>query len=332
LPRQKPGLTSVLWGGMPARRPACVYWAPTYEKGLASLLKGDSSLTAAEKGSRYIQHVMAHEWGHVLGLRHNFKGSLLPPTSSLMDYATDDDSVAQPVPGPYDIDAIKYLYQYSSDLPAQPFCTDQDTQVDPNCVLFDSQADPLHQYWPSVYELYTSFVLSGAPPVYLEDGGLNEIAGYARDAGLVPAADRAFAADLALGRSKVPIAPADAGDPLVVEAVNNMAEFVLRRFALDPPEQRGAIAFDLTDPGAIAVVSDQAGRMVRNEDAVRAYPLRRVAVDVLKKLQSPSAFLELRASRDALEAALAGDLPEAEVPFVQDLLERIVVALSPYFN
>jgi hypothetical protein len=135
-----------------------------------------------------------------------------------------------------------------------------------------------------------------------------------------------------MGRAKVPLLPADAADPGVVSRVNDMAEFVLRRAALDPPDLRGAITFDLSDPGAIAVVSEQAGRMLRNEDGVRTYALRRVAVDTLKKLQSTSAFLELRASRAALEAALANDLPADQVPFVQDLLARIVVALSPYFN
>jgi hypothetical protein len=334
-PSGKPAVSSLLWGGMPARRPACVYWAPTNQKRLLAGLQGSTSLTASEKGSRYIQHVMAHEWGHVLGLRHNFKGSLQPPTSSVMEYAVNADSVAQPTPGPYDIDAIRYLYQYSADLPAQPFCTDEDTQVDPNCVIFDSQADPLHQYWPAYYARVTSLVIDRGDPVtdFDDFSGLNEILGYARDIGFVPAADRSFAADLALGRIKVPLAPADAADPTIVARVNDAAEFILRRIALDPPEQRGAIAFDVTDPGAIAVVAAQAGRMLRNEDGVRTYALRRVAVDTLKKLQDASAFLELRASRDALLTALvSGAFPAEQAPFEQDLLTRVVAALSPYFD
>ncbi|HET6147041.1 MAG TPA: zinc-dependent metalloprotease [Polyangia bacterium] len=339
LPRRRPAVPSLLWDAMPRARHACVYWAPPYQKRIGARVSGDNSLTAAEKGSRYIQHVMAHEWGHVLGLRHNFKGSLLPPTSSLMEYAVDADSVAQPTPGPYDVDAIRYLYQYTRALPRQPFCTDEDTQTDPNCVIFDSTADPLHEFWPPTYDLYTSLVLdAGLPLDFLEFGGLNEILGYARDLGsvppdeLVPPADRAFAAALAIGRAQVPLAPADAADADVVSRVNDMADFVLRRAVLDPPDLRGAISFDLSDPGAIAVISAQAGRMLRNEDGIRTYALRRTAVDTLKKLQAESAFLELRASQTALVAALAIGLPADQVPFEQDLLVRVVAALTPYFD
>jgi Met-zincin len=336
-PRKRPAVSSLIWDGMPARGPACVYWAAPYQKTFVSRLNGDRSLTAAQKGTRYIQHVMAHEWGHVLGLRHNFKGSLQPPTSSLMEYAIDADSVARPTPGPYDVDAIRYLYQYTQDLPVQPFCTDEDTLTDPNCVLFDSTAVPLHQYWPGEYDFITSLVLdSGAPVNFLELDGLNEILGYARDQGLepvpLPAADPAFAADLAIGRAKVPIAAADAVDPVVVSRINDMAEFVLRRAVLDSPDLRGQISFDLTDLGAIAVVSQQAGAMVRNEDGVRTYALRRVAVDTLKKLQSPSALVELRASRTALALALVSGVSDDEAPLLEDLLTRVVAALTPYFD
>jgi len=73
--------------------------------------------------------------------------------------------------------------------------------------------------------------------------------------------------------------------------------------------------------------------MLRNEDGIRTYALRRTAVDTLKKLQTDSAFLELRASRTALAAALAIGLPAADqVPFEQDLLVRVVAALTPYFD
>jgi hypothetical protein len=191
----------------------------------------------------------------------------------------------------------------------------------------------LHDFWPPSYDFLTSLVLdSGLPVDFLEFGGLNEILGYARDVGLVPPDDRTFAAALGIGRAQVPLAPADAADPAVVARVNDMADFVLRRAVLDPPEVRGAISSDLTDPGAIAVVSAQAGRMLRNEDGVRTYALRRTAVDTLKKLQSDSAFLELRASRTALVAGLASGLPADQVPFEQDLLVKVVAALTPYFD
>jgi hypothetical protein len=56
-------------------------------------------------------------------------------------------------------------------------------------------------------------------------------------------------------------------------------------------------------------------------------------VDVLVKLQTEGAFLELRAARDGVAAALAGgSVPPDEVPLTEDLLARIEAALSPYFD
>lgn len=332
---EKPAsMVSFLWGGMPARRPACTYWSPQYRQGAIDKLRADTSLTAQEKGARYIEHVISHEWGHVLGLRHNFKGSLVPPGTSVMDYNLDADAVLLNDPGEYDRAAIGYLYQQSDELPTQPFCTDDDTLFDPNCLVFDRGANPLRDYWQGEYEFLTFLVFDlGFPADFLEFGGLLEILGYARDVGFVEPAERLFAAELALGRARVPLDPADAADPFLVGQANLTADFVLRRMVLDPPELRGSISADVTDPAVIALVSDQAGRMVANEDAVRTFELRRTGVDVLKRLQSEPALLQLRAARDSVSAALtAGTVPEADIPLTEDLLARIEAALNPYFE
>lgn len=333
-PKQAQTAYSFLWGGMPARRPACMYWSPEYRGGAMEKLRADTSLTATEKGARYIEHVLSHEWGHVLGLRHNFKGSLVPPGTSVMDYTLAEDAVQLNDPGPYDVDAIHFLYQQSADLPAQPFCTDENTLVDPTCVTFDAGADPLRDFWQGEYDFLSFLVFDlGFPVEFLEFGGLNEILGFARDAGLVAPADRVLAADLVLGRAKVPLAETDAADPAIAAQANAAADFVLHRMVLDPPELRGAIGADVTDPDVIALVAQQAGRMVVNEDGVRTFPLRRTGVDVLKRLQSESALLELRATRDSIAAALAaGTVDAADVPLTEDLLARIDAALTPYFE
>jgi hypothetical protein len=89
----------------------------------------------------------------------------------------------------------------------------------------------------------------------------------------------------------------------------------------------------VSDPAVKALIASQAGRMLRNEDGVRTVQLRRSTVDVLKGLQTGEAFLELRSSRDAIRAALAGGaIPPADVPFIEDLATRIDVALTPYFQ
>src|SRR6185295_6987442 len=124
---------------------------------------GDAQLTGAQKLEKYIQHITAHEVGHTLGLRHNFKGSLVPPTSSVMDYNTTAVTFAQPTPAIYDRQAIRYLYGQSPALPAAPFCTDGDTLVDPNCVRFDDPTPtPLTGYQIPLYQFVTGLFLDGS--------------------------------------------------------------------------------------------------------------------------------------------------------------------------
>jgi hypothetical protein len=325
---------SFLWGGMPAKRPACQYWAPQYRSRAVESLRNETSLTATEKGERYIEHVITHEWGHVLGLRHNFKGSLTPPGGSVMDYTLDTDAVLIDDPGDYDFAAIAYLYQQSDELPTQAFCTDDDIALDPNCQVFDRGADPLREHWALEYDFLSFLVLDiGFPVDFLEFGGLLEILGFARDAGFVTPEDRLFALDLALGRSRVPLSELDAADPFIVDQANAMATFVFGRLVLDAPELRGAIAFDASDAGVLAATAEQAGRMLVNEDGVRSFELRRVTVDVLKRLQNDGAFLQLRNARDTVAGALvAGTVPTEDIPLTEDLLARMESALSPYFD
>lgn len=111
----------------------------------------NAALTKKEKVERFITHVILHEVGHTLGLRHNFKGSLVPPTSSVMEYVDDQDAVYADVPGAYDHQAIKYLYGLSTELPTLPFCNDSGvfpadaSLTDPLCLPFDRGVDPLNE-------------------------------------------------------------------------------------------------------------------------------------------------------------------------------------------
>jgi hypothetical protein len=273
----------------------------------------------------------------MLGLMHNFKGSLQPPTSSIMDYTINANAAAQPQPGPYDIAAIRHLYQLSPELPPQPFCTDFDLGSDPTCMQFDAGQQPLQELWAPDYLLFADLLLQfGIEPEALELFGLNEILAYARDPGEnghVPAADRALALQVALLPARIPMTNEDASEPAVVAFANGAANLVLRRALLDAPESRGLFAFDLTDAGVLELLARQSGSVVRNEDGMRPFELRRTAVDVLKRVQSQSALAQLRTSQEALGAVLlGGQVRLEEIPLAEDLLARIDAALSPYFD
>ncbi|MDE2489870.1 MAG: zinc-dependent metalloprotease [Elusimicrobia bacterium] len=139
-------------------------------------------LTPAQKAGivqKYLTSVVVHEIGHTLGLRHNFKGSLLHSladegkdgniSSSVMDYLPMNvPGKGQPPiyfqthPGPYDDFAIKYAYE---PLPSDPakraaalkaiadeangnktlaYGTDEDVQgIDPDVQRFDFSNQPI---------------------------------------------------------------------------------------------------------------------------------------------------------------------------------------------
>ena len=297
------------------------------------------SATPEELGAAWIQAYLTHEMGHTLGLRHNFKGSLVAPASSVMDYASLQDTFVTNTPGTYDVAAIRYLYGLSPELPTQAFCTDEDTLSDPNCGRFDSGASPLYDYWAPVVGYQVDQVIDAQQPLAAIDGlPLNQLLDFARDSdstGFTAAADRSNALGLALGRTQVPLDPELLADPEKVAAANAVAELVLRRSVLEPTGNKSAVP---TDPDAVLFLSAQAGKMLRNEDGARSYALRRTAADVLWRLQSDAALLELRAAREALSEALQtppdpGATPSNAQPALdQDLLDRVNARLTPYYE
>src|SRR5262249_28344451 len=143
--------------------------------------KGDDDDQLDGVPSRFIgpllADLVAHEVGHTLGLRHNFKASSLysladinsnklkgkrPLAGSVMDYLpvniNTKDSELQGdftmiAVGPYDTWAIEYGYTFAKDLkpilarctePEHQYATDQDTMgPDPLARRYDFSADPL---------------------------------------------------------------------------------------------------------------------------------------------------------------------------------------------
>ncbi|MEO8703978.1 MAG: zinc-dependent metalloprotease [Kofleriaceae bacterium] len=309
------------WNGTDAD-PLCVRYAD--ERGRITGTHG-ANLTGAQKLEAYIQEVTAHEIGHTLGLRHNFKGSLEPPTSSVMDYNLTDAAFVQPTPGPYDHQAIEYLYGISPDLPTSQFCTDEDTLFDPNCVRFDPPTPaPLYDYQIPNYQLYTSFLLDGGFPPDLADLIVQffgqELYGYAR-AGTPDEARDAWTA--ALDGARPPVSPT-----AVPEAVDALTAAVFREILIDPG---AAITTPFTDPFVVAGIANDGKAAIINADHMRSFPTRRIVVDALKNAQTTEAFVALRDARTAVAATLGG-LTGTEAALTSDLLARIDAALSPYFQ
>jgi len=322
--KAKPPVRGMDWAGM-HQGPGCILWAPQYEGRSLAKLRGDRSLTAREKKSLYIQQVIAHEMGHVLGLRHNFMGTLVPPSSSVMDYLNIEESVHTSVPGAYDVAAVQYLYGLSPDLPfAFPFCTDEDTRFVPDCQRFDSGADPLEDFLAPNHAFIVSFILTGDFPLFFLDFYLNETLGYAR-ADFGARAVRGL--EVALDRTAVPVGADISGDPFVAANADAIHQFVLNRLVFQPV---GSIRLSVSDPDVIAALDAQAAGVVANADGIRSFPARRQGVDILKRLQDVGSYIALRGARDEVAAQLAGG--GVDVPLTEDLLARIDRALDPYFD
>ncbi len=320
-PSTKPKATrpSLVWQDQQTA-PSCVIFAPDTKK-----------LTGAEKMDKYIQHVIAHEVGHTLGLRHNFKGSLVPPSSSLMEYSDLDSSVAAPTPGAYDIAAIKFLYGQATTLPTQPFCTDEDTLSDPNCVRFDPPtATPLTDYQIPLYNLVVSLFTDGQIPAAFADLYFGfygtELLGYAR-AGTP--AEAAAAWNTALNGLRAPIPAATlAAKPSYGAAADAISAWIFKELYVQPA---GAIAFPISDAAVITQVANDGKAILLNADGVRSYATRRIVVDALKRAQNTDAYLALVAARDGLNAQIPSLSPNDQA-LTRDLVARIDAAISPYFE
>lgn len=307
----------LVWQGQHAE-PLCVRYAD--ERRPSTALPGEGTqFTAKEKLENYIQEVSLHEVGHTLGLRHNFKGSLVPPTSSTMEYNVADVSFVQPVPGPYDIDAIRYLYGLAPDLPGQPFCTDEDTLFDPNCVRFDSPSPtPLYDYQLPFYTFVGSLFLDGSIPaefadLYLSFYGLESM-GYAR-AGDPTEAIAAWSALV--------------GGFCDYAGVNAGADAVCGFWFRDLVRPQGAISLPISDATVLAQVATDGQAVIANAD--RDFTVRRAAVDALKSLQNLGAYEALLAARVTLAAQLPA-LTGAQAALTRDLVARIDAATTPYFQ
>lgn len=301
--------------------------------GTVCALKGRSAaaipagLTRREFVERIIEHTIAHEIGHTLGLRHNFHGSLTG--SSVMDYVADDDAALSPKPGAYDVAAVKYLYGLEASPPAQPFCTDEARSTLATCDIFDTGAAPLAGDLAPKYQAKVRAFIAGTGGFGYPD--LHRITRYVR--GPQDEAQRLEAFNVLMADLAPPLKPeilalgADAAgyaDLLAMVALSNLF--------LDGVQYRDEIQVNpaLADATFRARVIAVAKDLVVNSDRQRSFDARRVAVDVLKRLQTYDAYQALLEAKApiAAERATYSALGQA---LCDDLTRRIDLSVSPYF-
>ncbi len=323
-------LPALTWGALESE-PLCVRWADEGRTLVPGGAGGDDQLTVKQKLEAYIEQMIVHEVGHTLGLRHNFKGTLTPPTGSVMDYMYQEERIAVHSPGPYDVAAVRWLYGLSSAKPTQPFCNDDDVGNDPDCRKFDRGADPLDNFWKTLYARMQGwmFTISFLNDDYF-DWYSEGLLAYARaGTGSVPL----HAYDLVTQGARPPITAAQAADPKYAAAADYISYSTLRMLYGTYTSKYAAITSAPTNAALLAaVLADERGILL-DVDGIRGFPARRLCVDLLKRAQNVDSYQVLIDARAALTAHLAGTtLSTLDRALSEDLLARVQQAVAPYFE
>jgi hypothetical protein len=329
---------ALAWQPFP-RHPLCNLKPSPLAKQRKQLPLGEGlPATRKERIEKALAATVAHEIGHTLGLRHNFKGSLLPPSSSVMDYNSDQLSAAAAIPGAYDVAAIKHLYT-GGPRPSQPFCTDEHIVGDPLCAQFDEGADPLNEYWGPFYQLFTRFYLQSGQQLGadLSDLLMDYVGGFAQRA--ATPAERLAAWKILVADIQVPVPPARlAAIPNYAEGANYLSRGLFSRLVPDaarpvPRTWNGMLVpLPPLDPVVGGLLRAELRGNLLNLDGFRSFQTRRLSVDALKTWQTLPAYEILREARVALVPPAEPPLPGDQQALVEDLLARIQRAVTPYFN
>jgi hypothetical protein len=291
--------------------------------------------TAAEHKvlvEQVVESVIAHEIGHTLGLRHNFKGSFARPANSVMDYLMEEEAAATRKPGLYDVVTVRRLYGLAKEASTSPFCNDEQMATDPACARFDTGADPLRE------DVGPRFVADALAMLSKDNGTADQAMQWANHVLAYVRAGKDSAtrvAALAIAFEVLHRVPdkVDASSAKYRVAVDHLARAMYARLYLDAAPQRGTVVEDppAGDDALQTALAKELGECVLGTDGLRSWETRRVCVDVLRKAQSQAALEALLAAREALvkrRAALTG----AEAVRTQDLVARIDRALAPYFD
>ncbi len=339
--KQKP-MTGFRWGDL---EPLNLCQRPEFSKALSAKLR-IAKIRKTEWKNRmpafqrkmavesYLSNLFAHETGHILGLRHNFKGSTFAPTetSSVMDYFDDFYSAVKPFPAVYDKDAIRFLYGKTQSQPAQAFCTDEDLTADPFCRVFDFGIDPLQsQILPNYRDLVDSYLVAPDPDLFADTARFMQEALDFVQAGPSPQQKIAWEALMDKLRAK-PIAPG--GVPPKKEADELTKELVIRTLLMADPAANFAgtfIAKPKFETAAANLIAQDLAALALNVDTIRSMEARRLAIDALKRMQADAGLQAMTKLKSDLLARKAS-LPADQAVLEGDLIARVDKYLSPYFQ
>lgn len=350
---ERPKVPALRWDAMPQKKDdSCVLWAPIY-KGTGRNdetterlppIPGSAKLTRKQKIEQYITHVVLHEVGHTLGLRHNFKGSLKVDamtntfTSSVMEYVDDFDAIFADKPGSYDIAAIKLLYGLSTATPTDKFCNDSGVAIDPDCTTFDRTDDPYTKVALDNYKTILLDYLDGKDPTS-PNNTLNSMLNYFRAAPTSAKRIAVWNDVMNLTGGSLLVGKTDATKLATIPGygarVDLMSRRVIQRLYLDSASLRGRFTNDppTTDSAYNAAILAELTGHIKNTGKFRTVASRRVAADILKKFQTIEAFKALQEGSAALAGELAaGTLTGDELTRAEDLDKYILKLLNPYFN
>jgi hypothetical protein len=324
---------TVRWKPMIAKH-LCTLEAPSFRANYVPQA-APSALTKKQKVEQFLTHIALHEVGHILGLRHNFKGSLVPGTAastSCMDYLDDPSSIARSHPGSYDYGAVRYLYGLSTSFPEDPFCTDEELELDTNCNTFDITPDPMEGHYAPRYAAAFNAALAGTPlSAASEDSRINGILQFVRSGDTSAVKAAAFAR--AMAPVKVDPARTPVPDAATAALIDGWERRVLSRLVLDDVAVRGYFVDDpdMNDAALGPALTAEVKAVLLNGDGIRSYKSRRTTVDILKKLQSAAAYRALRDAKTALEASRP-TTPADQALDLDDLIARADRAVTPYYD
>ncbi len=303
----KEGHIGVRWNALEGQN-ACNFRADEVVKAiklnrLVKAMRGEAQavapLSKKDAVERFLTHVMTHEVGHTLGLRHNFKGSLKGNTaSSVMDYLNDSDSLDTYKPGSYDIAAVKYLNGFSTVKPTDKFCSDEFVSRDAECNVFDTGTDPWTQ---SVKPAYLSIV--NDIDIFGFIFGLDsEAHTFARGAATSAVRNDAFNVLMTPARKIDPALLAK--DPFYALWFDLLGDYALGVSYLATPAQVASNGIRITTPVSAnynATTLANCANIIINADKIRRIGSRSTCVSVMDKIHTGDALIALKAARADLD-------------------------------